>query len=86
MRTHESRDLQPKLGAADLKRYTKLRFKLEHPDSRCPRTSRATVYIGAQFLFRSRDHGQTWGTDLAGSDHQRSAKAEAGTVRWDHRR
>src|SRR5439155_22302052 len=58
MRTHETRDLQPKLGAADLKRYTKLRFNWNTPIALSPHEP-GTVYIGAQFLFRSRDHGQS---------------------------
>ncbi|HZO20935.1 MAG TPA: hypothetical protein VFB37_00435, partial [Steroidobacteraceae bacterium] len=57
--THETRDIQPKLGPEDLKRYTKLRFNWNTPIALSPHDP-AAVYIGAQFLFRSPDHGQTW--------------------------
>ena len=50
MRTHETRDIQPKLGTADLKRYAKLRFNWNTPIALSPHDP-ATVYIGAQFLL-----------------------------------
>ena len=49
-------------------------------------TQKGTLYIGAQFLFRSRDHGQTLGAHLARPDHQRPGEAEAGAVGRRHRR
>src|SRR6202163_2486950 len=59
MRTHETRDIQPKLSAADVKRYKKLRFNWNTPVALSPHEP-GTIYIGAQFLMRSRDHGQSW--------------------------
>ena len=85
MRTHETRDIQPKLGAADLKRYTKLASTGTRPIALSPHEP-GTVYIGAQFLFRSRDHGQTWdriSPDLTTNDPR---EAEAGTIGRHHRR
>ena len=59
IRTHETRDIQPKLSESDLKRYKKLRFNWNTPIALSPHEA-GTFYIGSQFLLRSRDHGQTW--------------------------
>lgn len=86
MRTHESRDIQPKLGAADLKRYTKLRFNWNTPIALSPHEP-GTVYIGSQFLLRSRDHGQTWdriSPDLTTNDPQKQKQEESGGVTVDN--
>jgi photosystem II stability/assembly factor-like uncharacterized protein len=86
MRTHESRDIQPKLGAADLKRYTKLRFNWNTPIALSPHEP-GTVYIGAQFLFRSRDHGQTWeriSPDLTSNDPQKQKQEQSGGITVDN--
>src|SRR5581483_11096099 len=54
-RTHESRNIKP------LPQYgeKKLRFNWNAPIAMSP-TQKGVVYIGAQFLFRSKDHGDTW--------------------------
>ncbi len=54
-KTHESRSIQP------LPQYKegKLRYNWNTPIHLSPKND-GTIYIGAQFLFRSRDHGQTW--------------------------
>jgi photosystem II stability/assembly factor-like uncharacterized protein len=86
MRTHETRDIQPKLGAADLKRYTKLRFNWNTPIALSPHEP-GTVYIGAQFLFRSRDHGQSWeriSPDLTGNDPQKQKQEQSGGITVDN--
>jgi photosystem II stability/assembly factor-like uncharacterized protein len=86
MRTHETRDIQPKLGAEDLKRYTKLRFNWNTPIALSPNDP-ATVYIGAQFLFRSRDHGQTWqriSPDLTTNDPQKQKQEQSGGITVDN--
>ena len=57
----------------------KLRFNWNTPIALSP-NEKGTIYIGAQFLFRSRDHGQTLGAHLARPDDQRSGEAEAGAV------
>jgi len=57
--THESRDIQPRLNAADLKAFKKLRFNWNTPIALSP-SDKNTVYIGSQFLYRTRDHGQSW--------------------------
>jgi len=86
MRTHETRDIQPRLGAADLKRYTKLRFNWNTPIALSPHEP-GTVYIGAQFLFRSRDHGQSWeriSPDLTSNDPQKQKQEQSGGITVDN--
>jgi len=86
MRTHETRDIQPKLGADDLKRYTKLRFNWNTPIALSPHDP-ATVYIGSQFLFRSRDHGQNWeriSPDLTTNDPQKQKQEQSGGITVDN--
>ena len=86
VRTHETRDIQPKLGAADLERYTKLRFNWNTPIALSPHDP-GTIYIGAQFLFRSRDHGQTWeriSPDLTTNDPQKQKQELSGGVTVDN--
>ncbi|HST53555.1 MAG TPA: hypothetical protein VLJ61_16200 [Pyrinomonadaceae bacterium] len=46
-----------------------------------------TVYIGAQFLFRSRDHGQTWdriSPDLTTNDPEKQKQEQSGGVTVDN--
>ena len=46
-----------------------------------------TVYIAAQFLFRSRDHGQTWdriSPDLTTNDPEKQKQEESGGVTVDN--
>ncbi|HUA88982.1 MAG TPA: hypothetical protein VL994_06080, partial [Steroidobacteraceae bacterium] len=86
MRTHEARDIQPRLGAADLKLYKKLRFNWNAPIALSP-TDKATVYIGAQFLYRSRDRGQSWqriSPDLTTNDPNMQKQEESGGVTVDN--
>jgi photosystem II stability/assembly factor-like uncharacterized protein len=84
--THETRDIQPRLGPEDLKRYTKLRFNWNTPIALSPNDP-ATVYIGAQFLFRSRDHGQTWqriSPDLTSNDPHKQKQEQSGGITVDN--
>jgi len=86
MHTHEARDIQPRLGPEDLKRYTKLRFNWNTPIALSPHDP-ATLYIGAQFLFRSRDHGQSWeriSPDLTTNDPQKQKQEQSGGVTVDN--
>ncbi len=84
--THEIRDIQPRLGAQDLKRYKKLRFNWNTPIALSPHDP-STIYIGAQFLYRSHDHGQTWeriSPDLTTNDPQKQKQEESGGVTVDN--
>src|SRR5437764_251792 len=48
---------------------------------------KGTVYIGSQFLFRSRDHGQSWdriSSDLTTNDPEKQKQEESGGVTVDN--
>ena len=86
MRTHETRDIQPKLSAADVKRYKKLRFNWNTPVALSPHEP-GTIYIGAQFLMRSRDHGQSWeriSPDLTTNDPHKQLQEQSGGITVDN--
>jgi len=86
MRTHEARDIQPKLGAEDLKLYKKLRFNWNTPIALSPHDP-ATIYMGSQFLYRSRDHGQSWqriSPDLTTNDPNMQKQEQSGGVTVDN--
>jgi photosystem II stability/assembly factor-like uncharacterized protein len=86
MRTHETRDIQPKLGAEELKLYKKLRFNWNTPIALSPHDP-ATIYMGSQFLYRSSDHGQSWqriSPDLTTNDPNKQKQEESGGVTVDN--
>jgi photosystem II stability/assembly factor-like uncharacterized protein len=81
-RTHETRSIKP------LPRYQegKLRFNWNTPIHVSP-TRNGTIYIGAQFLFRSRDFGQTWeriSPDLTTNDPEKQKQEQSGGVTVDN--
>ena len=81
-KTHESRSIQP------LPQYKegKLRYNWNTPIHVSP-TQKGTIYIGAQFLFRSRDHGQTWeriSPDLTTNDPEKQKQEQSGGVTVDN--
>lgn len=81
-KTHESRNIQP------LPQYKegKLRYNWNTPIHLSP-TQKGTIYIGAQFLFRSRDHGQTWqriSPDLTTNDPNKQKQEQSGGVTVDN--
>jgi photosystem II stability/assembly factor-like uncharacterized protein len=81
-KTHESRPIKP------LPRYQekKLRFNWNTPIHISP-TQRGTVYIGSQFLFRTRDFGQTWdriSPDLSTNDPTKQLQEQSGGVTVDN--
>ena len=64
----------------------KLRFNWNTPIHMSP-NEKGTIYIGAQFLFRSRDHGQSWdriSPDLTTNDPQKQKQEESGGVTVDN--
>ena len=76
-----SRDIQPKAGYKE-----KLRFNWNTPIHASP-TQKGTIYIGAQFLFRSRDRGDTWeriSPDLTTNDPEKQKQEESGGVTVDN--
>ena len=81
-KTHESRSIQPLPNY----REGKLRYNWNTPIHVSP-TQNGTIYIGAQFLFRSRDHGQTWdriSPDLTTNDPEKQKQEQSGGITVDN--
>jgi photosystem II stability/assembly factor-like uncharacterized protein len=79
--THEARNIQPRPNYKE-----KLRFNWNTPIA-LSTNEKGTIYIGAQFLFRSRDHGQTWdriSPDLTTNDPQKQKQEQSGGVTVDN--
>jgi photosystem II stability/assembly factor-like uncharacterized protein len=79
--THERRDIQPKPNYKE-----KLRWNWNTPIALSP-NEKGTIYIGAQFLFRSRDHGQTWdriSPDLSTNDPEKQKQEQSGGITVDN--
>jgi photosystem II stability/assembly factor-like uncharacterized protein len=80
--TLETRPLQP----LPLYREKKLHFNWNTPIHISP-NEKGTIYIGAQYLFRSRDHGQSWeriSPDLTTNDPEKQKQEESGGVTIDN--
>lgn len=80
--THETRSIAPfaKYGEK------KLRFNWNTPVQVSP-NEKGTIYIGSQFLYRSRDHGQSWeriSPDLTSNDPEKQKQEESGGVTVDN--
>ncbi|MFA6231474.1 MAG: hypothetical protein WC617_15070 [Rhodanobacter sp.] len=79
--THEARDIQPKPNY-----HEKLRWNWNTPIALSP-NEKGTIYMGAQFLFRSRDHGQSWdriSPDLTTNDPKKQQQEKSGGVTVDN--
>jgi photosystem II stability/assembly factor-like uncharacterized protein len=79
--THQRRDIQPKANYKE-----KLRWNWNTPIALSP-TEKGTIYIGAQFLFRSRNQGQTWdriSPDLSTNDPEKQKQEQSGGVTVDN--
>src|SRR6184192_4351773 len=80
-RTHEARNIKPRPNYNE-----KLRYNWNTPIALSP-NEKGTIYIGAQFLFRSRDHGQNWeriSSDLTTNDPQKQKQEQTGGVTVDN--
>ncbi len=80
--THEMRGIKPLPNYGE----KKLRFNWNTPIHMSP-NEKGTIYIGAQFLFRSRDHGQSWeriSPDLTTNDPEKQKQEESGGVTIDN--
>ena len=80
--THEIRSIKPLPNYGE----KKLRFNWNTPIHMSP-NEKGTIYIGAQFLFRSRDHGQSWdriSPDLTTNDPEKQKQEESGGVTIDN--
>jgi photosystem II stability/assembly factor-like uncharacterized protein len=81
-RTHETRAIKPYAQYGE----KKLRFNWNTPIQTSP-NEKGTIYLGAQFLFRSRDHGQSWeriSPDLTTNDPEKQKQEESGGVTIDN--
>src|SRR6266545_980411 len=79
--THEARNIKPRPNYKE-----KLRFNWNTPVALSP-NEKGTIYVGAQFLFRSRDHGQNWeriSPDLTTNDPQKQKQEQSGGVTVDN--
>ena len=80
-KTLEQRDIQPKGGYKE-----KLRYNWNTPIALSP-NEKGTIYIGSQFLFRSRDRGVTWdriSPDLTTNDPIRQRQEQSGGITVDN--
>jgi photosystem II stability/assembly factor-like uncharacterized protein len=81
-RTHETRPIQP----LPLYQEKKLRYNWNTP-IHLSETNKGTLYIGAQYLFRSRDRGETWeriSPDLTTNDPAKQKQEQSGGVTVDN--
>src|SRR5271165_3053834 len=82
LKTIDSRNIDPQPNYGE----GKLRFNWNTPIHLSP-NEKGTIYVGAQFLFRSRDHGQTWdriSPDLTTNDPEKQKQEESGGVTVDN--
>jgi len=80
-KTHSSREIQPTPGYKE-----KLRYNWNTPIHASP-TRKGTIYIGSQFLFRSRDRGDNWeriSPDLSTNDPEKQKQELSGGVTVDN--
>ncbi len=81
-RTKQARDIQPKADKAG----EKLRYNWNAPIHQSPNEP-GTIYLGSQFLFRTRDQGQTWdriSPDLSTQDEARQQQEKSGGITVDN--
>jgi photosystem II stability/assembly factor-like uncharacterized protein len=80
-RTLETRDIKPLPRAGE-----KFRFNWNAPVHVSP-TQKGTIYFGSQFLFRSRDRGDSWeriSPDLTTNDPAKQKQEESGGLTVDN--
>ena len=80
--THMIHSIKPLPGPGE----PKYRFNWNTPLHMSPH-EKGTIYIGCQFLFRSRDHGQSWeklSPDLTTNDPEKQKQEESGGVTVDN--
>ncbi|HEX2645547.1 MAG TPA: glycosyl hydrolase [Thermoanaerobaculia bacterium] len=80
--TGENKTLRPLPGKGD----PKFRFNWNTPVHLSP-TQPGTIYLGSQFLFRSRDQGESWekiSPDLTTNDPAKQRQAESGGLTIDN--
>jgi len=86
MRTHETRDIQ-RGSVRTISSATPSCGSTGTPQIALSPHEPGTVYIGAQFLLRSRDHGQSWeriSPDLTSNDPQKQKQEQSGGITVDN--
>jgi photosystem II stability/assembly factor-like uncharacterized protein len=81
-RTNESKDIKPYPLAGE----PKLRFNWNTPIVTSP-TNPQTLYVGAQYLYRSKNRGQTWeriSKDLTTNDPKKQEQEKSGGLSVDN--
>jgi photosystem II stability/assembly factor-like uncharacterized protein len=79
--THQIQLIQPQAGYKE-----KLRYNWNTPIAMSP-NDKGTMYIGAQFLFKTTDHGTTWqriSPDLTTNNPEEQKQEESGGVTVDN--
>lgn len=80
-RTWQSREIQPKAGYKE-----KMRYNWDSP-LHVSATDKKTFYLGSQFLYRTRDGGQSWARispDLSTNDPERQKQEQSGGITIDN--
>ena len=80
--TGENREINPFAGTNE----SKLRFNWNTPIYASP-TQKGVIYIGAQYLYRSKDRGDSWeriSSDLTTNDQSRQKQLESGGLTVDN--
>jgi photosystem II stability/assembly factor-like uncharacterized protein len=80
-RTWASREIQPKAGYKE-----KMRYNWDTP-IHLSATDKKTIYMGSQYLFRSRDGGQNWARispDLTTNDPEKQKQEQSGGITVDN--
>lgn len=80
--SHELRSITPYAHYGE----KKLRFSWNAPVQVSP-NEKGTIYIGSQFLYKTRDHGQSWeriSPDLTTNDPEKQKQEESGGVTIDN--
>ncbi len=80
-KTRAARSIQPLAAAGE-----KLRYNWNAPLHMSP-NEKGTIYLGAQYLFRSRDHGQNWeriSPDLTSNDPMKQQQELSGGITVDN--
>ena len=80
-KTLQGRDIRPTANYKE-----KLRFNWNSPIHLSP-NEKGTLYIGSQYLFRTRDHGVTWdriSPDLSSNDPKRQRQEQSGGITVDN--
>lgn len=81
-KTNESKDIKPYPLAGE----PKLRFNWNTPIMTSP-TNKNTLYVGAQYLYRSKNKGQTWeriSPDLTTNDKKKQEQEKSGGLSVDN--